>query len=159
MRLCLDTNVIVEIFRGRQRQFRDRLGEIATAGHELHLSALVLHELIVGAKISSVPERELNLIDGFVSRATVWPWTAEDAVVAASIRADLAKSGTPIGVVDALIAGQALNNGWAIVTANIREFIRVDGLTLIDWSDPAGAREIDRTSWRLAAFRNLKEPK
>jgi len=159
MNLCLDTNVVIEIFRGRRPHFRDRLGETELAGHELKLSALVLHELVVGAKISSVPERELNLVDGFVSRATVAPWTAEDAIVAASIRADLAKSGAPIGVVDALIAGQALNNGWAIVTANVREFIRVDGLTIIDWSDPAGAREIDRASWLLAFLKTSKDPK
>ena len=34
------------------------------------------------------------------------------------------------------IAGQARARGWTVVTENRREFDRVDGLTVIDWTEP-----------------------
>jgi len=36
-----------------------------------------------------------------------------------------------------LIAGQALARNWTVVTANTREFNRVEGLNVIDWTVPA----------------------
>ena len=58
----------------------------------------------------------------------------EDARISGEIRAQLAKKGTPIGPYDVLIAGQALARGLTLVTANTREFSRVEGLRLVDWS-------------------------
>jgi tRNA(fMet)-specific endonuclease VapC len=40
---------------------------------------------------------------------------------------------------DMLIAGQAMNRGWAIVTANVHEFGPIAGLQVIDWTQPTGA--------------------
>ena len=61
----------------------------------------------------------------------------EDARAAAEIRADLKRKGTPIGPYDVLIAGQSLARGLTVVTANLREFERVEGLKVEDWT--AGA--------------------
>ncbi|HWF78258.1 MAG TPA: hypothetical protein VN694_13895 [Caulobacteraceae bacterium] len=35
--------------------------------------------------------------------------------------------------------GQAMARGWAIATANVHEFGRVQGLQVIDWTAPTGA--------------------
>ena len=61
-------------------------------------------------------------------------FTAEDAAASGRLGADLRVSGSPIGDIDTLIAGQALARGWTVVTRNIRHFGRVPGLKLIDWS-------------------------
>ncbi len=158
MTILLDTCTVVDVLRGTRPQFRARIGEALEAGRRLAISSLVLYELTYGAMISAKPEVELAMIDGFVAHAHVEPWSAEDGLAAARARTDLKKIGLRIGAMDILIGGQALNRGWSLVTENIREFVRIDGLNIIDWSDPAGARAIDRTSW-LAAFRNLKDPK
>ena len=50
------------------------------------------------------------------------------------IRAQLEKAGTPIGPLDTMIAGHAMSLGYTIVTNNTREFSRVDGLNLEDWT-------------------------
>jgi tRNA(fMet)-specific endonuclease VapC len=160
MKLCLDTNIFIEVFRGVRPHFRHRLLEVQAAGHEVHLSALVLHELTFGARLCAQPERELAYVDGAVEQSTVEPWTPEDAISAAGIRAELSARGDRIGALDSLLAGQALNRGWTLVTNNLREFIRVDGLALLDWSDPSGPRSMDRDGWSLAGLRRLpKEDK
>jgi tRNA(fMet)-specific endonuclease VapC len=49
------------------------------------------------------------------------------------IRADLERKGTPIGVNDLHIAGHARSEGLTLITNNLREFERVDGLRLDNW--------------------------
>ena len=53
------------------------------------------------------------------------------------IRSDLEKKGTPIGVNDLHIAGHARSRGLILVTNNIGEFERVDGLLSVDWTNTA----------------------
>ena len=57
--------------------------------------------------------------------------------VSATVRANLRRRGLNIGAYDLLIAGQALARGWTVVTANTREFARIEGLNVIDWTAPA----------------------
>jgi len=49
------------------------------------------------------------------------------------VRAQLERVGRPIGAYDLLIAGQALQRGYTLVTANAREFARVKGLRWENW--------------------------
>ena len=70
------------------------------------------------------------------------PFRGEDAApqkISAIIRADLERKGTPIGVNDLHIAGHARSEGLVLVTNNLREFERVEGLRLENWADGGGA--------------------
>jgi tRNA(fMet)-specific endonuclease VapC len=49
------------------------------------------------------------------------------------IRAELEKAGTPIGGNDLLIAAHALAVDGVLVTDNIREFKRIEGLQVENW--------------------------
>jgi tRNA(fMet)-specific endonuclease VapC len=59
--------------------------------------------------------------------------TPADARAAATVRAALERRGRPVGPYDILIAGVALARGLVLVTANTREFARIDGLTVETW--------------------------
>ncbi len=63
----------------------------------------------------------------------VWAFGAEDSEEAASIRAGLERVGAPMGAYDVLIAAQARRRGARLVTANVGEFRRVEGLVVEDW--------------------------
>lgn len=64
----------------------------------------------------------------------VLPFDDEDAVIAGDLRAALEADGRPIGPYELLIAAQALRTGSVLVTANVDEFARVQGLDWRDWS-------------------------
>ena len=50
------------------------------------------------------------------------------------VRAHLERAGTPIGPFDALIAAHALSLDLILVSHNEREFQRVNGLRVEDWT-------------------------
>jgi tRNA(fMet)-specific endonuclease VapC len=62
------------------------------------------------------------------------PFDEKDAGIAGDLRATLDASGRPIGPYDLLIAAQALRMGATLVTANVAEFARVEGLNWRDWA-------------------------
>lgn len=58
----------------------------------------------------------------------------EDAAThAAEIRMSLQRQGRQIGAYDLLIAGHARSRGLVVVTGNLAEFSRVEGLRSEDW--------------------------
>ncbi len=70
----------------------------------------------------------------FTAMSGILAFDDEDAAVAGDIRAALERLGTPIGAYDILIAAQARRRGAVMVTANRREFQRVPGLMVADWT-------------------------
>ena len=128
MRYLLDTNVIAEILRGNHEVIlRLKLHE----PQDCAISSVVAAELYYGALRSKQVERNLEAIDSLPFR--VLSFSYDDAVHAAQIREQLASRGTPIGPYDCLIAAQARARNLVLVTHNLREFSRVDGLLLEDW--------------------------
>ncbi len=67
------------------------------------------------------------------------PFDASNLRMAGAVRAELAAVGRAIGPSDTLIAAQALARNLIRVTANLREFRRVEGLACEDWSGPDDA--------------------
>eukprot|EP01035_Chromulina_nebulosa_P003007 gene3007-4108_t len=102
-----------------------------TSSRDCSISAITEHELYYGALRQSAPEKYLQRLATL--RFEVLDFDREDARRASEIRARLASLGTPIGPLDALIAGQALARDLTLVTHNTREFERVAELRLEDW--------------------------
>lgn len=75
-----------------------------------------------------------RLNDFLLSISSIVFLDADAASEAGEIRAHLEKKGTPIGPYDTLIAAQARRRNMALVTNNRREFERVPGLIVTDWS-------------------------
>jgi tRNA(fMet)-specific endonuclease VapC len=149
LNLCPDTNVAIDLIREQKPHLRQRMAEATEAGWGLHLSPIVLHELVLGARLSARPQHQMALVEGFCAALLPHDWSNDDAVESAWVRAELSHAGMSIGVMDNLIAGQARNRGWTVITANVREFARIEGLQIIDWSDPAGIIDVTGAMARL----------
>jgi tRNA(fMet)-specific endonuclease VapC len=132
--LALDTNVFIELLRGRRPLVRQRFRQAVAAGEALATSLIVLHELRMGCALHHDPVAESTRVLGILSGIVIEPLDEPDIVAAAYLRAALLRRGQPIGPLDGLIAGQALARDWTVVTANRREFDRIQGLNVIDWT-------------------------
>lgn len=128
MGYLLDTNSVIAVIAQADRRVMQHLAENRA---DCALSAIVLHELQFGAFNSSRVEDNLAAVAEI--GLPILAFDADDAFAAAEIRARLRRAGSPIGPYDVLIAGQALARDLTVVTANQREFSRVDGLRLENW--------------------------
>jgi tRNA(fMet)-specific endonuclease VapC len=130
LRYALDTNLCIRVLRARPSGLRVKFNAQAEA---LSLSDVVLYELLYGAERSNDPPRVRREVEHFAARMTVLPFDSDAAVHTAEIRADLERRGCVIGPYDLMIAGHARSRGLIVVTGNLREFERVDGLRCEDW--------------------------
>jgi tRNA(fMet)-specific endonuclease VapC len=132
----LDTNTCSFIMRS-QPEVRDRLARAEAQVDRLAISAVVYSELRDGVLGPRASPRLAALLSDLLERLDgVLPWDRAAAEQTALIRRDLRRRGTPIGPNDSAIAGHALALGAALVTNNVREFSRVAGLALEDWTAP-----------------------
>lgn len=127
-----DTGACVTLLRGRSEKLRDRalrqrLDEIAT-------SAIVVAELRYGAAKSSNPESERRRVEDLLAFFLILPFDQAAANDYGTLRAKLERAGKSIGGIDTLLAAQALSLSAAIVTKNVMEFRRVQGLVVEDWT-------------------------
>jgi tRNA(fMet)-specific endonuclease VapC len=130
LRYLLDTNLCIRVLRDRPVSLRARFNAEASG---LCISDVVLYELLFGAEKSAKPSENRTAVERFAARLSVLPFDSSAAGHAANIRADLERRGASIGGYDLLIAGHARSRGLIIVTGNLREFNRVEGLRSEDW--------------------------
>jgi len=134
VRFLLDTNIVIFALRNRTPALRDRL---SSHYGRLAVSTVTVAELSFGAERSQDPARNRRAVEEFLPLVDVLSFSAAAAEHSGEIRAALARLGRPIGAYDVLIAGHARSMGLTVITNNVREFERVPGLLVDDWSEPA----------------------
>ena len=128
--ILLDTNICIYIINtkppevlARFRQFH--LGEIG-------LSSVAAAELAYGvAKSGSARNRQA--LEMFLAPLDILPFDEKALWAYGDVRADLERRGLGIGSLDTMIAAHALSLNATLVTNNLREFSRVNGLLLENW--------------------------
>ena len=133
MKFLLDTNVCIRFLNGRNPSIRKRMSEHKP--EDILLCSVVKAELLVGVAKNENPAGRLKKIKPFLDRFASLPFDDSAAASYAEIRADLEKRGLPIGPYDLQIASIAVVNQLVLVTHNIGEFGRVNGLQIEDWED------------------------
>jgi tRNA(fMet)-specific endonuclease VapC len=108
---------------------------LAVPPSDVGLPSIVLYEIEVGIGRSSSPERRRRQLADLVAVVRLLPFAAGEARAAACVRIQLEQAGMPIGPLDTLIAGTALHHRATLVTHNVAEFSRVEGLVVEDWFD------------------------
>lgn len=127
----LDTNICIALIKRQPPELiaqikKRKVGDVA-------ISSVTLAELQYGVAKSKKVEQNRAALDEFLLLFEIPAFDALAAESYGGVRADLERKGTPIGPLDLLIASHALSLRAAVVTNNIREFSRVDGLRVEDW--------------------------
>jgi tRNA(fMet)-specific endonuclease VapC len=127
----LDTNICSYIIRNRPEKIREKLKEIEE-NHTVALSSIVVSELLYGATKNGSPKL-MKIVSSFIDNFIIYDYSKISAKYYADIRSNLEKQGKIIGANDLLIASHALSLKATLVTNNIKEFERIDGLILENW--------------------------
>ena len=130
LKYMLDTNIAIYVIKRRPPEalvtFNQHAGQLC-------ISSITLAELMHGVEKSARPHHNLLQVEDFVSRLTVLEYGNKAAAHYGDIRAALERKGTSIGVNDLHIAGHARCAGLTLVTNNLQEFERVEGLRIDNW--------------------------
>ncbi len=131
LKYMLDTNIVIYTIKNKPQIVRE-----AFKAHygQISISTVTLMELVYGAEKSANPERNLADIEGLAARLDVLDFDDAAASHTGQVRAELARLGKPIGPYDQMIAGHARSRGLIIVTNNVKEFKRVPGTRVENWT-------------------------
>ena len=132
MLYLLDTDTCSYAIRGDSAVLDARLAK--EKPDALAISAVTRAELMFGLEKRGNPRALSRVVHGFLDRITVMPWDTAAADHFARLRASLERGGTPIGVMDTMIAGHALTLKATLVTNNLKHFQKVAALRLENWA-------------------------
>ena len=127
----LDTNICVYILNNKYPYLAERLERCDR--DSVKIPAVVYYELRYGAEKSRNREQTMDKLSRFVSEVEIVPFDEQAAELAGKIRADLEHTGQVISGNDIIIAATVLANNATLVTNNLREFARIDKLSIENW--------------------------
>lgn len=130
MKYMLDTNICIYVQKNKNTNVLTKFKENFS---HLGISIITYAELKLGVEKSEQKEKNANALDKFVRFLEIIPFDVKAANEYGCIRAKLEKAGRKIGDNDMLIAASAKAENVILVTNNIREFERVEGLKIENW--------------------------
>lgn len=130
----LDTDTCIFLMRGESEVLAAKVQLVPL--QQQVMSAMTFAELTYGVHASAAAKRKKNqaVLDSLALHLAVLDWPQDAAKHYAEIRADLKKRGAQIGAADLMIAAHARAIGAIVVTNNVKDFARVKGLQVENWT-------------------------
>ena len=129
----LDTDISSYVIKGGAPAIDTRLRGMDVM--QVCISAITRAELRFGVRRLRGAVRLAAGVERFLSGVHTLPWDEFAADEFADVRADLERSGTPIGVMDTMIAAHAKAVRAILVTNNVKHFRAVKGLAVENWME------------------------
>lgn len=133
MKLMLDTNTCIYIIKQKPAKVLKHFKAYSVG--EIGISSITLAELRFGVEKSQHVQKNEEALDAFILPLAIADFDEKAAKVYGGIRSMLEKTGNPTGSMDMLIGAHALSLIATLVTNNIKEFKRIKGLRVINWTD------------------------
>ena len=132
MSYLVDTNILIFLCKEKSKTLEEKFR--SHRPEDFLVSSVTIAELLYGVNKSQRKEQNLQAILKILSPFKVIDFDSRDAWTYGEIRADLERKGTPIGGNDLMIAAQAKRRNLIIITNNTKEYHRVTGLKVQDWT-------------------------
>lgn len=129
-KICVDTDVIIEVLRGHEPAV-GRIRELEEEGATFSTTSINVFELYYGALKSRKAEQNLNSVGKLLERLVILDFTAAVAERAGEILTELEAKGRAMALRDLFIGTTALVNGYTLLTRNVEHFKRIEGLKLL----------------------------
>jgi tRNA(fMet)-specific endonuclease VapC len=131
MKYLLDTHTCIYIINKKPPSAINRIRSKQL--DEISISTITIAELEYGVYRSRYVDRNRIALLEFLVPFDILDFDQSAAAVYGSVRTSLEQKGTPIGPMDLLLASQAMSQQLVLVTNNVREFCRVEGLQIENW--------------------------
>jgi tRNA(fMet)-specific endonuclease VapC len=132
MKYMLDTDICSYAMKQRPERVIAALRQNEAKG--ICLSSVTAAELWFGVTKSGSRKNHLAL-EEFLSAFEIFAFDKNAAKVYGKVRDKLESIGKPIGPMDTQIASHAVALNLTLITNNVKEFARVEGLKLENWAE------------------------
>lgn len=130
-RMMLDTNICIYIIKQKPLSVKQKFESFEIG--ELCISSITVSELMYGVYKSQQVKRNLQALEKFLMPFEIVEFDFDAAIAYGKIRSALEKKGQVIGGMDMQIAAHAMSLDMTVITNNVKEFQRVEGLELENW--------------------------
>ncbi|MGC9311535.1 MAG: type II toxin-antitoxin system tRNA(fMet)-specific endonuclease VapC [Sediminispirochaetaceae bacterium] len=128
----IDTNMCIYAIKRKPEKVFDAIKKKSKDG--LFVSSLTVAELEFGVQNSERKAKNRLALLKFLSLFNILNFAESDAIEFGRIKVQLRRKGSVVGTVDMLLAAQAISKEMIFVTNNVKEFNRIEGLRIEDWS-------------------------
>jgi tRNA(fMet)-specific endonuclease VapC len=130
----LDTNTCIYFLNGKYRSIMDRI--LSTPPSEIVIPAIVKAELLLGAYKSRRRTENIENVERFLEPFEIMPFVDMMTYIYADIRQRTESVGISIGPNDLFIAATVKFHEGVLITNNVQEFSRIEGLRIDNWVLP-----------------------
>lgn len=139
MKVLLDTDILSEVLRSKNRHVAARAASYRAQWTRFTFSTITIVEIVKG--LSRLRREDaINKFLAVADDSEVLPLDRISAELAGRIHGDLEQSGRLIGIADVLIAAIAIHHSLTLVTGNTSDYLRIQEagypLVLLNWRDP-----------------------
>ena len=131
MEYMLDTNICIYIIKEKPEKVINKFHTLDVG--DVCISSITLAELEYGVEKSQYTERNRLALAGFLSSIEILSFSDKATEEYGKIRFDLERQGNIIGAYDLMIGAHALSENLILVTNNMKEFQRINNLSLENW--------------------------
>lgn len=132
MKFYLDTNLCIYFLKGQSPQLLDAV--LSHSPDDIKISSVVKAKLLYGAEKSQKREENLEKANKFLLPFEIVPFDDKAAVEYSIMRATMERTGIIIGPNDLIISATVLSRCATLITNNEKEFGRVPGLLVENWT-------------------------
>ena len=130
----LDTNVLMHFANDERKSYKIRKHLDGIENKHIFISSITVHEVHTKLLKAKVGKANIDALTAILAQFTVRSFNSGAAIESAKVRATLETKGDPIGDRDMLLAGHAKHEKAVLVTNNTKEFAKVYGLKIEDWT-------------------------
>ncbi len=127
----LDTNTCIYFLNGKYESIKNKI--LSTPPNAIAIPSIVKAELLLGAYKSKNKTVNVEKVEQFLDPFEIFPFVDLMTYVYVEIRTSTESVGTNIGPNDLFIASIVKFHEGVLVTNNVREFERIDGLQIDNW--------------------------
>jgi len=133
MIFALDTNIISYLLRPYQNQETVERFIAETRNNDYVIPPVCHYEILWHLLRKNATTQLMGFNEIYKKSSATLSMNEAAFVKAAEIRAELERTGNPIGDADVFIAAYCIVNGYTLVTNNTKDFERIPGLELVNW--------------------------
>jgi tRNA(fMet)-specific endonuclease VapC len=132
MKFMLDTNTCIYLIKRKPEKVLQHFKAYSIG--DIGISSITFAELEYGVAKSQHVQKNRLALDEFILPLEIAAFDEAASEKYGAMRSMLEKNGMLIGSMDMLIAAHAVSLDATLVTNNVKEFNRIKGLKVVDWS-------------------------